>query len=152
MNFWRICDGEGLISDPKKVLQIFCIIKRNFGHKLGQFFLNVWIIVFEQTLERRMEICFVVLMERTMGIMKASMKEAFNLWDESNIHNANIQLVFQIIWSDIFLHLCLGLPWLGNVCLYWRWQSMPIQNVYLYHILCPQIIILSISWNLAMPK
>ena len=58
-----------------------------FGHKLGQFVLNVWIIVFEQTLERRMGICFAVLMEGTMGIMKAAMKEAFNLWDESNIHN-----------------------------------------------------------------
>ena len=48
------------------------------------------IIVFEQTLERRMARRFAVLMERTMGIVE----EAFNLWDESNIHNVvNDQLV-----------------------------------------------------------
>ena len=56
-----------------------------------------------------MGICFAGLMERTMGIMKAAMKEAFNLWDESNIHNANNQLVSQIILADKFLHLGLAL-------------------------------------------
>ena len=48
-----------------------------------------------------------------MGIMKAAMKEAFNLWDESNIHNANNQLVSQINLADKFLLLYLGLALLA---------------------------------------
>ena len=64
-----------------------------------------------------MGICFALLMEPTMGIMKAAMKEAFNLWDESNIHNANNQLVSQIILADKFPHFYMGLLEMAWFCI-----------------------------------